>query len=91
VVVTPVGDSAQTVAMKIAHDLRRDGIIVDMSYRGNVAKRMKRANKQNATFAILIGDDEIARSVVMVKNLDLGSQEEVSFSNLCQYIRNAQK
>ncbi|MEZ5757668.1 MAG: histidine--tRNA ligase [Emcibacteraceae bacterium] len=91
VVVTPVGDSAQVVAMKIAHDLRLAGIVVDMAYRGNVAKRMKRANKQNATFAILIGDDEIARSVVMVKNLDLGSQEEVSFSNLCQYIREAQK
>ncbi|MCP5381251.1 MAG: histidine--tRNA ligase [Kordiimonadaceae bacterium] len=91
VVVAPVGNSTQVVAMKIAHDLRLDGIVVDMAYRGNVAKRMKRANKQNAAFAILIGDDEIARSVGMVKNLDLGTQEEVSLSNLSQYIREAQK
>jgi len=86
VVVTPVGSDAQVPAMKIAHDLRKGGIIVDMAYKGNVGKRMKRANKQNAIFAILIGEEEIARSVAMVKNLDEGSQKEVSLCDLRAYI-----
>lgn len=87
VVVTPVGAEAQIPAMKLAHDLRVAGIVVDMAYKGNVGKRMKRANKQNASFAVLIGEEEMARSVAMVKNLDQGSQEEVSLSQLSEYIK----
>lgn len=87
VVVTPVGADAQIPAMKVAHDLRVAGIVVDMAYKGNVGKRMKRANKQNARFAVLLGEDEIARNVAMVKNLDEGSQEEVDLDNLTNYIK----
>jgi histidyl-tRNA synthetase len=91
VVVTPVGDASQSAAMKIAHKLRGAGIVVDMAYKGNVGKRMKRANKQNAQFAVLVGEDEIARSVGMVKNLDQGSQEEVSLSNLVTYLEDSKQ
>jgi len=86
VIIVPVGGDCQRAAVKMAHDLRLAGIIVDMAYKGNVGKRMKRANKQNAVFAILLGEDEMARNVAMVKNLDLGSQEEVSLANLAAYI-----
>lgn len=86
VVIAPVGADAQAPAMKIAHDLRNSGIIVDMAYRGNVGKRMKKANKQNASHAILIGEAEMERNVVMVKNLDQGSQEEITLSNLTEYL-----
>ncbi|MCC3861792.1 histidine--tRNA ligase [Pseudemcibacter aquimaris] len=87
VVVTPVGADAQTPAVKVAHDLRSSGIVVDMAYKGNVGKRMKRANKQNARFAVLLGEEELARNVAMVKNLDEGSQEEVSLDVLSEYIK----
>ena len=86
VVVTPVGAAGQSIAMKIAHDLRVAGIVVDMAYSGNVGKRMKRANKQNASFVVLIGEDEITRAVATVKNLDQGSQQEVPLANLANYI-----
>lgn len=91
VIVTPVGSDAQSAAMKIAHDLRCAGIVVDMAYKGNVGKRMKRANKQNAVYAILIGEDEMARSVAMVKNLDQGSQEEIALSRLAEYMQEKTK
>ncbi|MDA9179918.1 histidine--tRNA ligase [Emcibacteraceae bacterium] len=87
VVVTPVGAEAQIPAMKLAHDLRVAGIVVDMAYKGNVGKRMKRANKQNASFAVLLGEEEMARGVAKVKNLDQGSQEEVSLSQISDYIK----
>ena len=91
VIVTPVGATTQSACLKVAHDLRTNGIVVDMAYKGNVGKRMKRANKQNAVFAVLIGEDEISRGVAMVKNLDQGSQEEVSLSNLVAYILENEK
>ncbi|MDG1438028.1 MAG: histidine--tRNA ligase [Emcibacteraceae bacterium] len=87
VVVTPVGSDAQIPAMKVAHDLRLAGIVVDMAYKGNVGKRMKRANKQNARFAVLLGEEELARAMAMVKDLDNGTQEEVSLGELANYIK----
>lgn len=90
-VVTPVGADAQGPALKIAHDLRVAGVVVDMAYKGNVGKRMKRANKQNARFAVLLGEDEMSRNVAMVKDLDQGTQEEVGLSDLSTYILEMQK
>ncbi len=87
VVITPVGEAAQAPAMKMAHDLRADGIIVDMAYRGNVGKRMKRANKQNAVYAVLLGDEELSRGVAMVKNLDQGTQKEIELAELSAYLK----
>lgn len=86
VAIAPVGADAQAAAMKIAHTLRAGGIVVDMAYRGNVGKRMKKANKQNASHAILIGEDEMSRNVAMVKNLDLGTQEEIAQDKLLNYL-----
>lgn len=87
VVIIPVGADTQSVAIKIAHDLRVGGIIVDMAYRGNVGKRMKKANKQNACYAVVIGEEEMSRQAVTVKNLDQGTQEEIPFDTLTNYLK----
>jgi histidyl-tRNA synthetase len=50
---------------------------VDLGYSGNVARRMRRANRVNARVAVLIGEDEMARNVVAVRDLDSGEQSEV--------------
>ena len=57
--------------------LRNNGCAVDLSYSGNVARRMRRANRINARAAVLIGEDEIARNVVALRDLDSGEQVEV--------------
>jgi histidyl-tRNA synthetase len=45
---------------------------------------MKRANKINARVAVLIGEDELARAVASVRDLDGGSQSEVPISELAE-------
>jgi histidyl-tRNA synthetase len=51
--------------------------VVDLGYSGNVARRMRRANNVNARVAVLIGEEEIARNVVALRDLDSGEQTEV--------------
>lgn len=82
VALIPVGESAQIAALKLAYDLRRAGYSVEMSYRGNVGKRMKRANKVNARVAVLLGDDELRKGAVALRDLDTGDQEEVPVAEL---------
>ncbi|OUR76479.1 histidine--tRNA ligase [Alphaproteobacteria bacterium 46_93_T64] len=88
VAVIPVGDAAIQMATKLAHQLRLDGISVEMAFKGNVGKRMKRANKLSARAAILIGEDELARNACTFRDLDAGTQEEVKLSDLTATLAN---
>ena len=86
IAIVPVGEGCQIAALRLAQELRMDGHTVDMFYRGNLAKRMKRANKANAVEAAIIGEDELNRGVVTVKNLDDGQQHEMPLSDLKGYL-----
>ncbi len=80
----PIGEVAETEALKIGQALRRDGFVVDQAFRGNLGKRMKRADKLNAAAALIFGDDELAKGVVQVRNLTTGDQSEVALDGLAQ-------
>ncbi|PCI52045.1 MAG: histidine--tRNA ligase [Alphaproteobacteria bacterium] len=86
IAIVPVGSDCQEQALKIAQQLRTAGHAAHMSYRGNMAKRMKRANKADAIAAVIIGEDELARAVVTIKNFDDGSQTEVSLDQLMNHL-----
>jgi histidyl-tRNA synthetase len=84
VALVPIGAAAEAAALKLAHDLRRAGQIVELAFRGNVGKRMARANKLNARCAVIFGEDELARGAVQVKDLASGAQEEVALERLAE-------
>src|SRR5277367_3852443 len=77
IAVVPIGQGAEAAALALAEVLRNNGCAVDLSYSGSVARRMRRANRVNARVAVLIGEDEIARNVVALRDLDSGEQSEV--------------
>ena len=87
VVIAPLGNAAEAKALGIARQLRRAGIAVEQDYRGNMKRRMQRANKLNARAAIIIGDDELAKGVAQVKALDSGAQREVSLDGLADALK----
>ena len=82
IAVIPVGDAVVQMATNLAYKLRNDGVTVDLAFKGNVGKRMKRANKLNSRAAILIGEDELARKACVFRDLDTGTQEEILISDL---------
>ncbi len=82
VAVIPVGDQGEAPALKLAHALRRDGFTVDLGYSGNLARRMKRANKIGARIAVILGEDEMARDAATLRDLDTGEQIEVPLAAL---------
>lgn len=80
VAIVPMGDVQ--AAMVLADRLRAVGLAVDLGFSGNMKKRMARANKARARFAVILGDDEAARGAVTLRDLDSGSQEEVPLAAL---------
>ena len=83
----PLGDAAEQQAIRLAADLRRGGISVDLPYKGNMKKRMQKANASGARFAAILGDDEIARGEVALKDLTSGEQQAVPFDRLADALK----
>ena len=82
IAVIPTDPEAMSDALVLTHRLRQSGFTVDLGYRGNVAKRMKRANKLGARAAVILGEDERAIGAVTLRNLDTGEQESVPLPEL---------
>jgi histidyl-tRNA synthetase len=82
VAVVPVGDSAEATALNVLQTLRHAGIRAEMAYRGNLRRRLERANRIGARAAVILGDDDIARGVAQVKNLATGEQEAVALPEI---------
>lgn len=78
IAVVPIGEASEAAALTLAEVLRTNGYAVDRGYSGNLARRMRRANRINARAAVLIGEDEVARNVVALRDLDSGEQVEVT-------------
>jgi histidyl-tRNA synthetase len=77
IAVVPIGAVAESAALIIAEVLRHHGFAVDLGYSGDLPRRMRRANRINARAAVLIGENEIARGMVAVRDLDSGEQNDV--------------
>ncbi len=86
-VVVPMGADAEARATGIVADLRRAGVAVEMAYKGKMKARMAKADALGARFAIILGDDELAKGTAAVKALDTGTQTEVAFADLAAALR----
>lgn len=82
VTLIPLGEAAEKVGRQMAHSLRAQGLTIDMSYSGNMSNRMKKAAKQNAIAAIIMGDTELQKNEVTLKLLDTGVQQTVKQTDL---------
>src|SRR6187551_577007 len=54
IVVVPLGERAELAAEGILAGLRREGVAADMAFRGNMKKRLSRANASGAKYALII-------------------------------------
>ncbi|MFK7840787.1 MAG: histidine--tRNA ligase, partial [Sphingorhabdus sp.] len=78
----PLGDGCEAAAMKLMGDLRRSDISCEMAYKGNMKKRMQKANAAGAAYVVIIGESELANGVVALKNLETGDQQDIALNAL---------
>ncbi len=83
-----LGDAGVKEAIKLVHTLRNNGIRADKDYMARSLKaQMKYANKMNAKYITVIGEDEISNNKIKVKNMENGSEEEIQLSQLVEYMK----
>jgi histidyl-tRNA synthetase len=87
VVIVPVDDSVESAAITVLQALRLAGIRAEMGYRGNLRRRMERANRIGARAAVILGPDDLAAGTAQVKDLATGTQEAVALDRLADRLR----
>lgn len=69
-------------------ELRKNNIIAEGdTLKRSVKAQMKYADKIDAKFSCIIGDDEIDCDMVKIKNMETGEQTEVKLSGILEYLK----
>ena len=74
--------------LPIMKKLIQQGIKTEIIYTGNLSKKFKRANKINASYAIILGEEEIYKKTLKIKDLTSGSEELLNLKQVIKKIKN---
>jgi histidyl-tRNA synthetase len=86
--IIPLGDAAFKKSVQILTDLRNVSVSGDLDYLGGSLKSMlRRADKRNAKLCLILGDNELAKGVVLLKFMKQSTQEEVPLGQLVDRIK----
>jgi histidyl-tRNA synthetase len=88
VLVTQLDPKLLPEYLKVARELRAAGIHTEMVMdAGKLGKQLKYADKAGIRFAVILGEDELARGTVMVKDLRKQEQFETPRGELIKTLR----
>lgn len=83
-----LGDEARAAAPRLLQQLRTAGVRADCDFVGrSMRAQMREANRQNARFAVIMGEDELAQSTLAVKDMESGTQEVLPVSEAIQKLK----
>jgi histidyl-tRNA synthetase len=88
VLVTQMDESQLPAYLALAGELRAAGIATEVVLEGGkLGKQFKYADRAGIRFAVVLGEDELAKGVVTVKDLRRGDQFEVARAELVKTLR----
>lgn len=88
VYVADLGKEAGKEAQRQINILRKEGIKAEKDYMGrSLRAQMKYADKINAEFVVVLGEEEIKSGRIRVRDMKTGSEEEIGLDALAGYIK----
>ena len=88
VVLIGQSENINFLLLPIMKKLVQNGIKTEIIYNGNLSKKFKRANKIKALYAIILGEEEISKKVIKLKDLNMGSEEFLDLNQAIKKIKN---
>lgn len=84
-----LGAECKEKAFFLAQNLRKEGIKVDIEYENKSLKaQMKKADKSNSDYVLIIGEDELKDNNVILKNLKSKEQEKCNLNDIVERLKN---
>ena len=86
VVLIGQSDNYNFLLLPIMQKLVKQGIKSEIIYNGNLSKKFKRANKINVPYAIILGEEEIDKNVIKLKDLKSSNEELLNLDQIIEQI-----
>ncbi len=88
VFVATLGEAAQTKGLELLHRLRQAGVAAEGEYEGRSLKRqLESANKLRCAVVLMLGEDELAKGTVALRDMQTRQQTEVAWEACVAEVR----
>ena len=82
-----LGEEAKKRGFSLVQELRIRGLPVEMDYESKSLKaQMRRADKLEVTHVLIVGDDELAKGVALLRDMEASTQEEISLEGIAEQL-----
>jgi histidyl-tRNA synthetase len=86
--VAKVDEKNKDTAFRLLQKMRNAGLSADMDYsEGSLKSQMRIANKIGVKFTIIVGEEELSKNMVILRNMQTKEQKEVKIDNLINKLR----
>lgn len=86
--IASLGEDASKEAFRLINQFHLNGIWAEMDYENKSLKsQMRRADKLNARYVLIIGEDELKRGSAILRDMKNKSQEEIPLNNIFEIIK----
>ena len=80
-----LGEAAEQEVAKLIYELRSKGVGAERDYLGRKMKaQMKSADRLQARYTAILGEDELARGEIALKSMETGERRTVRLDALVQ-------
>jgi len=87
VFIAVMGERAKSFGLKLCREMRQKGIVAEMdTLARNIKGQFKYADRLNARYTLVIGDNELDKGVVSLKDMAASSQREVAIEDIYKEI-----
>ena len=87
VFIAVMGEAAKSFGLKLCRELRQKGVIAEMdTLSRNIKGQFKYADRLGAKYTLVIGEDELKKGVVSLKDMAKSEQREIKIENICEEI-----
>ncbi|MCD8209748.1 MAG: histidine--tRNA ligase [Coprobacillus sp.] len=88
VYVMPLSDPCYNYASDIAHTLRINGFVTEVNYEGGkIGSMFKKAERLSMDYGVIVGEDELSRGTLQLKNLATQEQVTIKKEDLISTLR----
>lgn len=83
-----IGDTVKEEAVRLVNELRRNGMQVDKDYQDRkIRAQFRAADRLKAKYVIVLGDEELNKKVVNVREMKTGEESEVAIEQLIDVMK----
>jgi len=84
---TTIGQKAKIASFELLEKFRKKGIKAEIDYQDrSVGGQMKSADRMNATYTVIIGENELESGKATVRNMKDGEEQEIKLESIVESI-----